>query len=117
MDEQGNHLGAGESGEVVIQGPNVFLGYENNPEANATSFANGWFRTGDQGFLDADSYLHLTARIKELINRAGEKIAPHQIDQILLKHPAVAEAVTFGFPHPVLGRRGRRSSRPARARE
>ena len=103
MDEQGNHLGVGESGEVVIQGPNVFLGYENNPEANAKSFASGWFRTGDQGFLDADSYLHLTARIKELINRAGEKISPHQIDQVLLKHPAIAEAVTFGFPHPVLG--------------
>jgi acyl-CoA synthetase (AMP-forming)/AMP-acid ligase II len=103
MDDAGNHLGAGERGEVVIQGPNVVSGYENNPEANAKSFTAGWFRTGDQGFLDADGYLTLTGRIKELINRGGEKIGPREIDEILLCHPAVAEAVAFGVPHPTWG--------------
>ena len=103
MDEQGNDLGTNQRGEVVIQGANVFRGYENNPEANASSFVNGWFRTGDQGFLDADCYLHLTGRIKDLIIRGGENIAPREIDEVLLQHLAVAEAVTFGFPHPTLG--------------
>jgi acyl-CoA synthetase (AMP-forming)/AMP-acid ligase II len=103
MDAKGAHLETGERGEVVIQGPNVVKGYENNPEANAASFTNGWFRTGDQGFLDADGYLTLTGRIKELINRGGEKIAPREIDEVLLTHPAVAEAVAFGFAHPTWG--------------
>ena len=78
-------------------------GYENNPEANATSFIDGWFRTGDQGFLDADGYLTLIGRLKELINRGGEKISPREIDEVLLTHPAVAEAVCFGVPHPTWG--------------
>jgi acyl-CoA synthetase (AMP-forming)/AMP-acid ligase II len=103
MDAQGNQLGTDQRGEVVIQGANVFRGYENNPEANARAFVNGWFRTGDQGLLDADCYLHLTGRIKDIIIRGGENIAPHEIDEILLKHPAVAAAVTFGYPHPTLG--------------
>ncbi len=103
MDEEGNLLPSGSQGEVVIQGPNVIEGYENNPEANAKSFTNGWFRTGDQGVIDADGYLHLLARIKELINRGGEKIAPLEIDEIMLKHPCVAEAVAFGMPHPTWG--------------
>jgi len=103
MDEQGNLLANDQRGEVVIQGPNVVSGYENNPEANAKSFTNGWFRTGDQGFLDADSYLTLTGRIKELINRGGEKIAPREIDELLLTHPAVSEAVAFGVPHAMWG--------------
>ena len=103
MDAAGNHLAIGQQGEVVIQGPNVIRGYENNPEANATSFVNGWFRTGDQGFLDADGYLTLVARIKELINRGGEKISPREIDEVLLTHPAVAEAVCFGVPHKTWG--------------
>jgi acyl-CoA synthetase (AMP-forming)/AMP-acid ligase II len=103
MDGQGAHLLAGERGEVVIKGPNVISGYENNPEANATSFVDGWFRTGDQGFLDADGYLTLVSRIKELINRGGEKISPREIDEVLLTHPAVAEAVCFGVPHPTWG--------------
>ncbi|MDP8979298.1 MAG: acyl--CoA ligase [Acidobacteriota bacterium] len=103
MDAKGTHLETGERGEVVIQGPNVVKGYENNPEANAASFTNGWFRTGDQGFLDAAGYLTLTGRIKELINRGGEKIAPREIDEVLLTHPAVAEAVAFGFAHPTWG--------------
>ncbi|HEU5218254.1 MAG TPA: acyl--CoA ligase [Gemmatimonadales bacterium] len=103
MDEQGRHLPQGERGEVVIQGPNVIRGYENNPEANATSFVDGWFRTGDQGFLDERGYLTLVGRLKELINRGGEKISPREIDEVLLTHPAIAEAVCFGVPHPTWG--------------
>jgi acyl-CoA synthetase (AMP-forming)/AMP-acid ligase II len=103
MDERGLHLAAGERGEVVIQGPNVTAGYENNPEANASCFTDGWFRTGDQGFLDSNGYLTLVGRLKELINRGGEKISPREIDEVLLAHPAVAEAVCFGVPHPTWG--------------
>jgi acyl-CoA synthetase (AMP-forming)/AMP-acid ligase II len=103
MDAQGRHCRSGDRGEVVIQGPNVIGGYENNPEANAVSFVDGWFRTGDRGYIDADGYLHLVARIKELINRGGEKISPREIDEVLLAHPAVAEAVSFGVPHGTWG--------------
>jgi acyl-CoA synthetase (AMP-forming)/AMP-acid ligase II len=103
MDKQGNHLGTNQRGEVAIQGANVFRGYENNPEANERAFVNGWFRTGDEGMLDADCYLHLTGRIKDIIIRGGENIAPHEVDEILLRHPAVAAAVTFGRVHPTLG--------------
>jgi acyl-CoA synthetase (AMP-forming)/AMP-acid ligase II len=103
MDAEGNHLPAGQRGEVVIQGPSVFSGYDNNPEANAASFVNGWFRTGDQGVLDEDNYLHLTGRIKDLIIRGGDNVAPREVDEVLLAHPAVADAVAFGMPHPVLG--------------
>ena len=103
MDDQGRRLKVGERGEVVIQGPNVIRGYENNPEANATSFFGDWFRTGDQGFVDEDEYLVLVGRLKELINRGGEKISPREIDEVLLQHPKVAEAVCFGVPHPTWG--------------
>ena len=99
----GSQLAAGERGEVCIQGPNVVTGYENNPEANATSFFDGWFRTGDQGFLDAEGYLTLSGRLKEMINRGGEKISPREIDEVLLAHPAVGEAVCFGVPHKMWG--------------
>jgi acyl-CoA synthetase (AMP-forming)/AMP-acid ligase II len=103
MDAEGRLLPAGERGEVVIQGPNVVSGYENNPEANATAFTDGWFRTGDQGVLDENGYLTLTGRLKEMINRGGEKISPREIDEVLLAHPAVAEAVCFGMPHVTWG--------------
>jgi len=103
MDKEGNHLGTNQRGEVVIQGASVFRGYENNPEANARALVNGWFRTGDEGVLDEDCYLHLTGRIKDIIIRGGENIAPHEVDEVLLKHPAVEAAVTFGCPHPTLG--------------
>ena len=103
MDEAGNLLRSGQPGEVVVRGPNVIDGYENNPEANAKSFTNGWFRTGDQGHIDSDGYLRLTARIKELINRGGEKISPLEIDEVMLTHPSVAEAVAFGMPHATWG--------------
>jgi acyl-CoA synthetase (AMP-forming)/AMP-acid ligase II len=103
MDGAGTHLTPGERGEVVIQGPNVITGYENNPEANASSFTDGWFRTGDQGVIDERGYLTLVGRLKELINRGGEKISPREIDEVLLTHPKVAEAVCFGMPHPAWG--------------
>jgi acyl-CoA synthetase (AMP-forming)/AMP-acid ligase II len=103
MDKDGNHLGTNQRGEIVIQGASVFRGYENNPEANARALVKGWFRTGDEGFLDDDCYLHLTGRIKDIIIRGGDNVAPHEVDEILLKHPAVAAAVTFGFTHPTLG--------------
>jgi oxalate---CoA ligase len=102
-DEHGNHLKPGERGEVCIKGPNVITGYENNPEANATSFFDGWFRTGDQGYLDENGYLTLVGRLKELINRGGEKISPREIDEVLLSHPSVHEAVCFGVPHRMWG--------------
>ena len=103
MDGDGNLLAPGERGEVVIKGANVITGYENNPEANATSFTNGWFRTGDEGVIDDAGYLTLTGRLKEIINRSGEKISPREIDEVLGDHPAVAEAVAFGVPHAVHG--------------
>ncbi|HEX7265139.1 MAG TPA: acyl--CoA ligase [Candidatus Dormibacteraeota bacterium] len=103
FDDDGSAMPVGEAGEVVIRGPNVMRGYENNPQANAGSFVNGWFRTGDQGTLDDAGYLRLIGRIKELINRGGEKIAPREIDEVLESHPAVKEAVAFGIPHPTWG--------------
>jgi acyl-CoA synthetase (AMP-forming)/AMP-acid ligase II len=102
-DGEGRPLPAGERGEVCIMGPNVITGYENNPEVNATAFFDGWFRTGDQGFLDAEGYLTLSGRLKEMINRGGEKISPREIDEVLLTHPAVGEAVAFGVPHKTWG--------------
>ena len=103
MDESGTLLQPGERGEVVIQGPNVIEGYENNPEANASSFTTGWFRTGDEGVQNSEGYLTLLGRIKEIINRSGEKISPQEIDEVLLSHPAVAEAVAFGVPNSIHG--------------
>ena len=98
MDDDGDLKDDGQTGEVVIRGPNVTLGYHNNPTANAEAFTNGWFRTGDQGVLDSEGVLTLTGRIKELINRGGEKISPLEVDAVLLQHPSVAEAVCFGVP-------------------
>ena len=103
MDEAGALQPAGAGGEVVIRGPNVTPGYEQNPQANADAFRDGWFRTGDQGRFDADGYLTITGRLKELINRGGEKISPRETDEALLAHPAVAQAVTFAVPHDQLG--------------
>jgi acyl-CoA synthetase (AMP-forming)/AMP-acid ligase II len=103
LDEDGSILPVDTTGEVSIKGANVFSGYEANPEANAESFSNGWFRTGDQGTLDQSGYLTLVGRIKELINRGGEKISPREIDEALLKHPSVAEACCFGIPDRVYG--------------
>jgi acyl-CoA synthetase (AMP-forming)/AMP-acid ligase II len=103
MDEAGQIQPRGVLGEVVIQGRNVTAGYENNPDANAKAFTNGWFRTGDEGTLDADGYLRLTGRLKEIINRGGEKVSPLEVDAVLMDHPAVAQVVTFAMPHAKLG--------------
>jgi len=103
MDVDGRLLERGEIGEVVIRGPNVTQGYDRNEDANKTAFTHGWLRTRDQGYLDADGYLFLTGRLKELINRGGEKIAPREIDEVLLDHPAVAQAMAFAVPHATLG--------------
>ena len=103
MDNAGDLLPGGSVGEVVIRGPNVTSGYQNNPEANAGAFTNGWFRTGDQGVIDDEGYLRLTGRLKEIINRGGEKISPREVDEVLLDHPAVVQAVTFAMPHDKLG--------------
>ena len=103
MGEAGDLLPNGERGEVVIRGTNVTRGYENNAEANREAFREGWFRTGDQGYLDDDGYLFLTGRLKEIINRGGEKISPREIDEVLMDHPAVALAVAFALPDPRLG--------------
>jgi acyl-CoA synthetase (AMP-forming)/AMP-acid ligase II/acetyltransferase-like isoleucine patch superfamily enzyme/acyl carrier protein len=103
MDEVGNLLPVGAIGEVVIRGMNVMEGYDKNPTANRSAFTHGWFRTGDQGRFDTDGYLFLTGRLKEIINRGGEKIAPKEVDDILTQHPAIAQAVAFAVPHPTLG--------------
>jgi acyl-CoA synthetase (AMP-forming)/AMP-acid ligase II len=103
MDEAGNLLPPGGVGEVVIRGQNVTSGYQSNPDANGKAFTHGWFRTGDQGVLDDEGYLRLTGRLKEIINRGGEKISPREVDEVLLDHPAVAQAVTFAIPHEKLG--------------
>jgi acyl-CoA synthetase (AMP-forming)/AMP-acid ligase II len=103
MGEDGSLLSHGGIGEIVIRGGNVTAGYEGNPKANAEAFTLGWFRTGDQGTLDAEGYLSLTGRLKEIINRGGEKVSPREIDEILMDHAAVAQVVCFGMPHPKLG--------------
>jgi oxalate---CoA ligase len=103
LDEEWKELPRGQVGEVSIRGPNVTPGYEANPEANAKSFRDGWFRTGDQGVLDEEGYLRLTGRIKEQINRGGEKFSPLEVDEVLSSHPAVAQVLTFAMPHAKLG--------------
>lgn len=103
MDDRGNLLPAGSIGEVVIRGDNVTKGYENNPKANADAFTKGWFRTGDQGMMDSEGYVTLTGRLKEIINRGGEKISPVEVDEVLMDHPAVQQVVTFAIAHDKLG--------------
>lgn len=103
LDENGVQQEAGKTGEVCIRGPNVTKGYKNNPEANKSAFLFGWFHTGDLGYLDSDGYLHLVGRIKEMINRGGEKISPIEVDAVLLSHPDVAQAVAFGVPDEKYG--------------
>jgi oxalate---CoA ligase len=103
MDNAGALLAAGATGEIVIRGPNVTAGYESNPKANEEAFSGGWFRTGDQGVMDTEGYISITGRLKEIINRGGEKVSPREIDEILMDHPAVAQVVCFGMPHDKLG--------------
>ncbi len=107
MGDDGALLAPGGVGEIVIRGANVTAGYENNAKANAEAFTSGphsgWFRTGDQGVMDAEGYVSLTGRLKEIINRGGEKISPREVDEILMDHPAVGQVVCFGMPHAKLG--------------
>jgi oxalate---CoA ligase len=103
IDVDGSHLPACTVGEIAIRGDNVMAGYEANEAANADAFVKGWFRTGDQGVMDAAGYLSITGRLKELINRGGEKVSPREVDEVLMDHPAVAQCATFAVPHEKLG--------------
>jgi oxalate---CoA ligase len=103
MAENGRTLPVGEVGEIVIRGANVTRGYEAAPDVNAKAFAHGWFHTGDQGTMDAEGYVRVTGRLKEIINRGGEKISPREVDEVIMDHPAVAQAITFAMPHAMLG--------------
>jgi len=103
VDTTGATVARGATGEIVIKGPNVMREYENNPTANADAFYDGWFRTGDQGVMDDDGYVSITGRLKEIINRGGEKISPREVDEIIMEHPAVHQCVTFAMPHEMLG--------------
>jgi len=103
MNLEGGLMGAGETGEIVIRGDNVTAGYENNDQANAEAFTHGWFRTGDQGVMDDEGYIAITGRLKEIINRGGEKISPREVDEVLMDHAAVQQVVTFALPHDKLG--------------
>ena len=103
MDAAGRLLPVGQTGEIVVRGPTVMRGYENDPAANRTAFTNGWFRTGDQGVLDSEGFLFITGRLKEIIDRGGEKISPQEVDRVLMEHPAVREVATFPVPDRRLG--------------
>lgn len=103
IDEHGATVAAGQTGEVVVRGPGVMKGYLNDPKANEQIFIDGWLRTGDEGFLDTEGYLHLTGRIKDIINRGGRKISPAEIDDALLAHPQIIAAAAFPVPHATLG--------------
>src|SRR5215472_7258849 len=103
MGERGELLPGGKTGEVVVRGVSVTTGYDRNPAATEAAFHCGWFKTGDLGYFDPDGYLFLVGRLREMINRGGEKVAPQEVDEVLLEHPAVAEAVTFAVPHATLG--------------
>ncbi|VFQ64101.1 unnamed protein product [Cuscuta campestris] len=103
LDENGRVKEVGVTGEVCIRGPNVTKGYKKNPEANESAFKFGWFHTGDLGYIDSEGYLHLVGRIKEMINRGGEKISPIEVDAVLISHPEIAQAVAFGVPDDKYG--------------
>ena len=103
MDSFGNQLQREEKGEVCIKGDNVTPGYDKNLEANEQSFTNGWFRTGDQGLIDQDGYLKITGRLKEIINRGGEKISPLEIDNVFMEHPAIQQVVSFAVEDRTYG--------------
>ncbi len=103
LDEAGAQAPPGAEGEIAVRGPNVFGGYEGPPGVNDGVFSGGWFRTGDLGWFDGDGYLHIRGRVKDMINRGGQKVAPREVEEALLAHPGVAEAVVFPAPHPTLG--------------
>ena len=103
MNDKNEKLPEGEIGEICIKGDNVTNGYENNPEANKQSFVNDWFRTGDEGFFDEDGYLKISGRLKEIINKGGEKISPLEVDNILMDFPPIDQALCFGYKDKMLG--------------
>jgi acyl-CoA synthetase (AMP-forming)/AMP-acid ligase II/acyl carrier protein len=103
MDKAGQLQPPGSIGEIVVRGQNVITGYENNQSANQTNFVNNWFRTGDQGYIDEAGYIFLNGRLKEMINRGGEKISPREIDEVLLRHPGISQVAAFAVEHQVLG--------------
>jgi acyl-CoA synthetase (AMP-forming)/AMP-acid ligase II/acyl carrier protein len=103
LNEHGEFLSPNQIGEICIKGANVISAYENNPLANQDSFTAGYLQTGDLGYFDEDGYLFVKGRLKEQINRGGEKISPREIDEVLLAHPAVSQAVAFSMPHSTLG--------------
>lgn len=103
VDDAGGFLDPGHPGEIVVRGPEVFSGYENDAEANRAAFREGWFRTGDAGRIDRDGFIYLVGRIKDLINRGGNKVSPTEVEDALRQHTAVAEAAAFAVPHPTLG--------------
>ncbi|APO50849.1 non-ribosomal peptide synthetase [Bradyrhizobium diazoefficiens] len=103
MDETGRALASGAHGEIVLRGANMSRGYYNDEAATQAAFRDSWFRTGDLGYLDADGYLFIVGRIKDVINRGGQKISPLEVEEVLLSHPAVLEAGVFAVPHPKLG--------------
>ena len=103
IGDDGRFVPANVTGEIVVRGSGTMNGYEDDPDASARAFHAGWFRTGDSGHLDDDGYLFITGRIKELINRGGMKVSPAEVDEVLLRHPDVAESSAFGVPHPTLG--------------
>lgn len=102
-DPNGQSLEPNQEGEIVVRGPMVFRGYLDDPEETKQAFVDGWYRTGDIGKFDEDGFLYLTGRMKEVINRGGEKISPAEIDRVLYTHPDIAEAAAFGLSHPTLG--------------
>lgn len=103
LGDQGEMLPPGQAGEIVVRGPTVFDGYENDEEANRSAFHQGWFRTGDIGHVDADGYLFVAGRLKEVINRGGAKVLPQEVDAVLMAQSGVADAACFGVPHATLG--------------
>lgn len=104
LDQEGKEVPQGAEAEICIRGENVTKGYLNNPEANKTSFTKeGFFRTGDQGKQDEDGYVIITGRIKELINKGGEKISPTELDNAVAHNPSVGEAVSFAIPDEMYG--------------
>ena len=103
MDADGRRLTAGAAGEIALRGATIARGYDNDRAATEAAFRDGWFRTGDLGYLDEDGYLFIVGRGKDVIKRGGQQISPAEVEAALLAHPGVVEAVAFSFPHPRLG--------------
>jgi fatty-acyl-CoA synthase len=104
--DDGRELPFGEQGEICVIGPAVFAGYYDNPEANAKSFRNGWFRTGDLGHMDAQGFVYITGRASDMYISGGSNIYPREIEEKILTHPGIAEVAVLGLPDPVWGEIG-----------